>query len=288
MYTVSDGQPPHVQYHARPDLAAYHQSVVCMPASLKIPEVPNLLATPRALQPQPSKCDVSSNRPFLPTAFPLPSNSTSRPSELASSSPDIRSSPCPPYRKSRLLACPLSAIDKERHYIKAPLNPSPIARDVMGTKHPKSGTITLNTNISQSRIKTEPSTFMTSKCSDSANQTAENPSEITTSCSKAPFNQEILEDLRRIWDANPSVPTAASRKAWAEARGLHRTRVHNWFTNKRGRERLAGRPHTGTYELPVDAPVMLGASKPEAGETPIPQVSSKIGHTGRYCLIRRR
>lgn len=141
--------------------------------------------------------------------------------------------------------------------------------------------MTHKTNGSKITVKTEPNSLITFEASDSSNQTINATSNIAPAHWKPPLTKAVIEDLNRIWDANPSVPSLASRIAWAEARGLHRTRVHDWFTGKRRREKASGRPHAGGYELPIDAP---GVPKQEIRERLIPQVSYGIDHmAGIQC-----
>lgn len=87
---------------------------------------------------------------------------------------------------------------------------------------------------------------------------------ITLSASKRSVKPQItggyltasnIDDLNRIWTADPRVPTIESRKAWAVAQGIAKDRVSAWFNRKRSRAlRIGAALGEGTYELSVDAP----------------------------------
>ena len=225
-----------------------------------------------------------------PMAFSTPSNTTEWPSEIATSSPDDRSSPCPPFRGSRSSGRPLPATDKKA-CSKIPSSYMPTKFD---SKYPKLAPATSKNEISEVKVKTEPKPITTLDCSDSANQTTNIPSTIPP-VSRTPvitITPAISRDLNRIWAANPSVPTEKSRTAWAEARGLDKYRVNEWFRRKRAREKAQGRPYDGAYELAVDAPPPLSIGgndivKQEIQELSIPQVTSTISDLRKHAHMTR-
>lgn len=60
------------------------------------------------------------------------------------------------------------------------------------------------------------------------------------------------EQLNDIWAKDQRIPSHASRKAWAVARGLNPQSVHNWWYRRRPRaKKLKIRIPSGTYELEV-------------------------------------
>ncbi|KAF8584901.1 hypothetical protein K439DRAFT_1616388 [Ramaria rubella] len=85
-----------------------------------------------------------------------------------------------------------------------------------------------------------------------------------------PLTNAAYIDLRRIWNENPSIPTTSSIAAWAAARNLRETRVVKWFKGKRYREKAAGKPHEGSYELSVDAPGPTTSSTDHVAKRELP------------------
>ncbi|KAF6752146.1 hypothetical protein DFP72DRAFT_763093, partial [Ephemerocybe angulata] len=46
--------------------------------------------------------------------------------------------------------------------------------------------------------------------------------------------------LHAIWDADPRIPTAASRRAWANARGVNPDNVHGWWSRRAQKAKAMG------------------------------------------------
>lgn len=270
---ANDRRPPHIQHYASSAPNAFQHSSISAPA----------LALPHLQQQQPSRISFS-NPPSV--ALSTPSSSTNEQSNIVTSSPDVRSSPCPPYRKQKNPGYLLPAFGKEICHIEGPFSRAPTISDVTVSQEHKGESIAFKIKGSQVRVKAEPKVTILN-VSDSANQNNTKPS--SSSTSTIPLSRAIIEDLQSIWDANPSVPTVASRAAWAEARGLPRGRVHAWFTNKRTREKSLGRPHAGTYDLPVDAPLIEDANvtKKEIVEVTIPQVALTTNDTRQQLYVAR-
>ncbi|KAJ7695955.1 hypothetical protein B0H17DRAFT_837302, partial [Mycena rosella] len=64
-----------------------------------------------------------------------------------------------------------------------------------------------------------------------------------------------IDELCVIWPADPRIPSVESRRAWALARNIVPSRVHDWFSSRRRvAKRLRLKIPADTYELPVDAP----------------------------------
>ena len=55
-----------------------------------------------------------------------------------------------------------------------------------------------------------------------------------------PLRRSHKAALKKIWDQRPCLPSVASRKAWASARGLDPTLANRWFYAQRRRARVLG------------------------------------------------
>lgn len=74
-----------------------------------------------------------------------------------------------------------------------------------------------------------------------------------------------LDELAKIWDGDRRIPTIASRRAWALARGLKPSTVHSWWSRRKQVARRARqRVPSGTYELPVGTPPVIKQEEPPA------------------------
>lgn len=61
--------------------------------------------------------------------------------------------------------------------------------------------------------------------------------------------------LCRAWATSPRIPTIVSRRAWAKARNVRPSAVHNWFNGRKSRAKAGNRPIAeGTYDLAVGNP----------------------------------
>ncbi|KIJ28909.1 hypothetical protein M422DRAFT_54445 [Sphaerobolus stellatus SS14] len=65
---------------------------------------------------------------------------------------------------------------------------------------------------------------------------------------------QIQQDLYRIWELNPCMPTLESRRAWAAARGVHADKIHSWFNRRKIRAKNCEKPWEGEYQLDINAP----------------------------------
>ncbi|KAJ6512057.1 hypothetical protein C8R47DRAFT_1093279 [Mycena vitilis] len=67
-----------------------------------------------------------------------------------------------------------------------------------------------------------------------------------------------IDELSAIWPANPRIPSVESRRAWALARNVTPSNVHNWFSRRRTiAKKLKLRIPQETYELPVGNPPVV-------------------------------
>ncbi|KAJ7172638.1 hypothetical protein C8R46DRAFT_1086702 [Mycena filopes] len=77
-----------------------------------------------------------------------------------------------------------------------------------------------------------------------------------------------FDELYAIWPADPRMPSVESRQAWAHARNVTPTYVHNWFQRRRPvAKRLRLRIPPETYELPVGTPPVIVTVKDEPVES---------------------
>ncbi|KAG2070601.1 hypothetical protein BDR04DRAFT_987300, partial [Suillus decipiens] len=61
------------------------------------------------------------------------------------------------------------------------------------------------------------------------------------------------QELWNIWNADPRVPTVASRHAWAVSRNVSPLRVDQWFCSRRSKAKKLGQPiSSDTYELSLE------------------------------------
>ena len=70
-----------------------------------------------------------------------------------------------------------------------------------------------------------------------------------------PLRSNHKAALKKIWDKRPCLPSVASRKAWASARGLDPTSVNRWFYAQLQKARTLGfklDAKNGGYDLEVD------------------------------------
>ncbi|KAJ7046620.1 hypothetical protein C8F04DRAFT_1172520 [Mycena alexandri] len=79
-----------------------------------------------------------------------------------------------------------------------------------------------------------------------------------------------FDELYAIWPADPRLPSVDSRRAWALARNVTPTYVHNWFNRRRPvAKRLRLTIPKETYELPVGTPpVVIVKDEPVESELP--------------------
>ncbi|KAG2353098.1 hypothetical protein BDR07DRAFT_1256450, partial [Suillus spraguei] len=60
-------------------------------------------------------------------------------------------------------------------------------------------------------------------------------------------------ELWVIWNADPRVPTVASRHAWAVSRNVSPLRVDQWFCSRRSKAKKLGQPiSSDAYELSLE------------------------------------
>ncbi|KAJ3550480.1 hypothetical protein NMY22_g462 [Coprinellus aureogranulatus] len=85
-----------------------------------------------------------------------------------------------------------------------------------------------------------------------------------------PLTGVYSDELNSIWAKDLRIPSIASRKAWAVARGLNPTSVHNWWYRRRPKaKKLRIRIPSGTYELEV-------GRVPTPPPTPPPKVKEEM------------
>ncbi|OCH90787.1 hypothetical protein OBBRIDRAFT_825759 [Obba rivulosa] len=69
------------------------------------------------------------------------------------------------------------------------------------------------------------------------------------------FSGNHRSELALVWQNDPRVPSLASRRVWADARGIDPALVHAWFSRMRAKAIKHGKkPFTGTYDLSPVAP----------------------------------
>ena len=86
------------------------------------------------------------------------------------------------------------------------------------------------------------------------------------------------DELNAIWASDPRIPTHASRKAWATARGLNPTSVHNWWYRRRPRaKKLRIKIPNETYDMEV-------GRVPTPPPTPPPKVKEEDVEEPNVCV----
>ncbi|KAF9807741.1 hypothetical protein IEO21_08076 [Rhodonia placenta] len=75
---------------------------------------------------------------------------------------------------------------------------------------------------------------------------------VATPVSFSAFSAVHRAELKETWEIHPKIPSLASRKAWAEARGIDPGQVHAWFSRRKYRATKKGeRVLDGEYDLPI-------------------------------------
>jgi hypothetical protein len=93
-----------------------------------------------------------------------------------------------------------------------------------------------------------------------------------------PLTGIYSNELNAIWANDPRIPTPASRKAWATARGLNPTSVHNWWYRRRPQaKKLKIRIPNETYEMEV-------GRVPTPPPTPPPKVKEEELEEPKVCV----
>jgi hypothetical protein len=91
----------------------------------------------------------------------------------------------------------------------------------------------------------------------------------------APLASIYVAELEKIWAIDKRIPTPASRKAWATARGLDPTVVHTWWYRRRPRaKKLKIRIPSDTYDLGIGRPPT--PPLPDAPVVKVKRVRSKV------------
>lgn len=82
------------------------------------------------------------------------------------------------------------------------------------------------------------------------------------------MHEAHLAELIAIWAVDKRMPSVASRRTWAAARGLNPARVHAWWCRRRAIEKKRRvKMEKGTYELDVGTPpIIVVAVKREDAE----------------------
>jgi hypothetical protein len=77
----------------------------------------------------------------------------------------------------------------------------------------------------------------------------------------------VISELWSLWNADPRVPTASSRRKWSALRQVDSSKVSTWFWRRKALAKKAGNPISqDTYELSLDRP----APSPPPVTMPVP------------------